>query len=81
MNKALELVIDEPTEGHFFWTLINMTRPGEKPLVVDFAMGPLPSRAAAVAAGNASLHRNKTGGWEVPGQWGGQFAETVPAQL
>lgn len=81
MKNTLELIIDEATPGHFFWTLVKPTQAGEKPLVVDFAMGPLPSREAAVAAGNASLQRNKTGGWEIPGRWGGQFAETVPADL
>ena len=63
MQQALELIIDEATPGHFFWTLVKQMQAGEEPFVIDFAMGPLPSEQAALAAGTACLARHRSGGW------------------
>ena len=63
MREALELIIDEATPGHFFWTLVKQVQAGERPFVVDFAMGPLPSEQAALDAGNACLIRHRSGRW------------------
>ncbi|MBC7603026.1 MAG: hypothetical protein H7255_10250 [Ramlibacter sp.] len=81
MSKTLELIIDEATPGLFSWTVVRQIETGVKPLVVDFAMGPLPSRKAALEAGNACLIRNQSGTWGAPLSWGGQFAETLPMDL
>jgi len=69
MPDAHELIIDEPIPGHFFWTLVKQTQAGEKALVIDFAMGPLPSKQAALDAGKACMM------WRIGGTWG---ASTVP---
>lgn len=66
MQDTLELIIDEAIPGHFFWTLVKQYQAGEKPFVVDFAMGPLPSRQAAVDAGSACLIRHRSGSWGAP---------------
>lgn len=63
MQDTLELIIDEAITGHFFWTLVNQYQAGEKPFVVDFGMGPLPSRQCAIDAGNACLIRRRSGSW------------------
>lgn len=63
MKDILELIVDEAIPGHFFWTLVKQYQAGEKPFVVDFGMGPLPSRQAAVDAGNACLIRHRNGSW------------------
>lgn len=81
MSMTLELIIDEPTPGQFFWTLVRQVEAGVKPLVVDFAMGPLPSEKAALEAGDSCLLRNQSGTWGTPHSWTGQFAETLPMEL
>jgi hypothetical protein len=63
MPDAHELIIDEQIAGHFFWTLVQQTQAGEKPLVIDFAMGPLPSKQAALDAGKACMMRRTSGSW------------------
>lgn len=66
MQDTLELIVDEATPGHFFWTLVKQYQADEKPFVVDFAMGPLPSRQSAIDAGNTSLIRHRSGSWGAP---------------
>lgn len=63
MQESLELIIDEATPGHFFRTLVKQVQAGERPFVIDFAMGPLPSKQAALDAGNACLIRHRSGRW------------------
>ena len=81
MQHTFELIIDEATSGHFFWTLVRHVGKGAKPLVVDFAMEPLPSREAALNAGSAWMTRRRVGGWEAPWGRSSQSAETVPMEL
>jgi hypothetical protein len=45
--------------GHFFWTLVNQYKAAEKPFVMDFAMGRLPSSQSAIDAGNACVIRQE----------------------
>lgn len=78
MSQPFELLIDEPVAGHFLWKLVKQIEPGAKPEIVDFATGPLPSRQAALEAGQASLERNQAG---TGASGSGDFADTVPMEL
>ncbi|MFM9428012.1 hypothetical protein RCH10_004474 [Variovorax sp. GrIS 2.14] len=80
MQDTLELIIDEAIPGHCFWTLVNQYQAGEKPFVADFAIGPLPSRQSAIAAGNACLIRRRSGTWGVPVWSPGQTAQRPSAE-
>jgi len=55
MNTGLELIVDEPVEGHFYWTIVWRGHAGDLPRVIDYALGPLPTRGAATRAGVAAL--------------------------
>ena len=57
MNTAIELIVDEPADGHFYWILRSREEGDEKPAVVDAAEGPMPSYSAAMMAGIAALQR------------------------
>ena len=81
MTNTFALVIDQPTPGKFTWSVIQPEAAGAKAIVVDFAMGPLPTETAAVAAGNAALKRINAAGSDPAGSWGGNFAETLPGSL
>lgn len=81
MSKTLDLIIEETIPGHFFWTLVRRAPAKETPFVVDFAMGPLPSKKAAIAAGNLAMQRASAGSSVGPTPWGGNYAETIPANL
>jgi hypothetical protein len=84
MQEKLELIVDEPIVGHFFWTVIRPGRSGEQPRVIDYARGPLPSRNVAADAGAAAMHlhlaANEKPAWSMTGlreSWGlGSKAET-----
>ncbi|CAN5738553.1 hypothetical protein BH11PSE13_BH11PSE13_04460 [soil metagenome] len=81
MSKTLDLIVEETIPGHFFWTLVRRAPAKETPFVVDFAMGPLPSKHAATAAGTAAMQRSSAASGTGPSPWGGNYAETVPADL
>ena len=53
----IELIVDEPIEGHFYWMLLKQDSAGIAPRTVDAAPGPLPSYSAAMMAGIAALQR------------------------
>ena len=53
----IELIVDEPIEGHFYWMLLKQDAVGVAPRTVDAAPGPLPSYSAAMMAGIAALQR------------------------
>jgi hypothetical protein len=59
-RKELELVVDEPTTGHFYWTIISPGRLGELPRVVDYARGPLPTHSSALRIGASALRLQQT---------------------
>ena len=44
---SLELVVEEPIAGHFYWMIIRSALPGRAPTIIDYARGPLRSRKAA----------------------------------
>ncbi|MET0209854.1 MAG: hypothetical protein ABWZ88_04855 [Variovorax sp.] len=51
MNNELELLVDEPIPGHFYWTIVCRESPDDEPEVVDYGRGPVPTHEAAEAAG------------------------------
>lgn len=53
----IELMVDEPIPGHYYWMLLKEDSPDQYPRAVDYAQGPLPSYSAAMMAGIAALQR------------------------
>ena len=65
----IELMVDEPIPGHYYWMLLKEDSPDHHPRAVDYAQGPLPSYSAAMMAGIAALQRRadaRTDGDPVP---------------
>lgn len=60
MKNDLELIVDEPIAGHFYWTILWRGQPGELPRVVDYARGPLPTNSTATRIGAAALRLQQT---------------------
>ena len=58
MKKGVELIVDEPIPGNFYWTLAKHDDPDGVPLAVDYARGPIPTHGAAMEAGIAALRRH-----------------------
>jgi hypothetical protein len=89
MKKNLELIVDEPIPGHYYWTLVVSSQSTGKPTVVDYARGPLPTHNSATASGIAAMRSQQAAdaapaaqtGLMLSGmrpEWG---VETVPARL
>ena len=55
MHKDLEMTVDQPIAGHFYWTIVRLGQAGEVPRVVDYSRGPMPTRGVATATGLAAL--------------------------
>jgi hypothetical protein len=55
MTKDLQLIVDQPSTGHFYWTIVDLGGHGEEQSVVDYARGPLPTRSSAMVAGMTAL--------------------------
>jgi len=53
----IELMVDEPIPGHYYWMLLKEDSPDQYPKAIDYAQGPLPSYSAAMMAGIAALQR------------------------
>ena len=53
----IELMVDEPIPGHYYWMLLKEETPDHYPQAIDYAQGPLPSYSAAMMAGIAALQR------------------------
>ena len=53
----IELMVDEPIPGHYYWMLLKEDSPDQYPKAIDYAEGPLPSYSAAMMAGIAALQR------------------------
>ena len=49
----LELVVDEPVPGHYYWMIVRPAHAGHAATIIDHAEGPLSSREASRAAGAA----------------------------
>jgi len=56
-HDNIELIVDEPIAGHFYWVLLKEEAADQYPTAVDYAEGPLPSYSAAMMAGIAALQR------------------------
>ena len=56
-RKHIELVVDEPIAGHFYWVLVKPDERDGRPRAIDHAPGPMPSRSLAMMAGIAALQR------------------------
>lgn len=85
MHTPLELIIDEATPGHFYWTAVQPSQAGESPIVVDYAKGPFPTEKAAKDAGSTCLrtHQPGRGGgfWTTRTHHATGFAETASGAL
>ncbi len=55
MTRDLQMIVDQPSTGHFYWTIIDFGDRDEDPSVVDYARGPLPTRSSATVAGMTAL--------------------------
>jgi len=60
-HDTIELIVDEPIDGHFYWMLLEQERAGVTPRTVDSAPGPLPSYSAAMMAGISALQQRSRG--------------------
>ncbi len=56
-HQHIELVVDEPIAGHFYWVLMKPDERNGHPKAIDHAPGPMPSRSLAMMAGIAALQR------------------------
>ena len=57
--ESIELVVEQPTDGHFYWVLRKSDRDGDggTPVVVESADSPMPTYGTAMMAGIAALQR------------------------
>ena len=53
----IELIVDEPIPGHFYWVLLKQDNPHQQPRAVEAASGPMPTYSSAMRAGIAALQR------------------------
>jgi hypothetical protein len=53
----IELIVDEPIEGHFYWVLLKQEAGEAHPRPVEYAAGPMPTYTSAMMAGIAALQR------------------------
>lgn len=85
MTRELQVIVDQPSMGHFYWTIVYLGVPGEMHSVVDYARGPLPTRSSAMEAGLAALvgHQRTGSPWlgKCAGARFGWNADTVPGAL
>ncbi|MGJ7497241.1 hypothetical protein ACSFA8_19445 [Variovorax sp. RT4R15] len=58
MNTDLELLLDEPIDGHHYWTIVWRGPAGEL-RVLDYARGPLSTQAAATQMGTQAMRRHQ----------------------
>ncbi|VTU29327.1 MULTISPECIES: hypothetical protein [unclassified Variovorax] len=56
-TDTVELVVDEPSAGHFYWILQKHEESCGEAVVIETAEGPMPSYGAAMMAGIAALQR------------------------
>lgn len=57
--KNLELIVDQPVRGHFYWTVVDLGQAGESHCIVSYAQGPLATQGAATNEGLAVLRRHR----------------------
>ena len=56
-QDEIELIVDEPIPGHFYWVLLKQDDPHQLPRAVDSAQGPMPTYSSAMRAGIAALQQ------------------------
>ena len=85
MKEKLELVLDEASEGHFYWSIIRRSESGAPPVVIDFSSGPMPTRISARARGCAAMRCHQEAATlptpPFSSMCGDQFPDTVPTEL
>ena len=59
--SGIELIVDEPSPGHFYWLLQKQSEATGHPVVVDYAAGPMPTHSAAMMEGIVALQRRSDG--------------------
>lgn len=58
MRRGLELIVDEPVPGHFYWSVLGREVFGEPRRAIDCAPGPYPTHRQALDAGTAAMRRH-----------------------
>ncbi|MGJ7506558.1 hypothetical protein [Variovorax sp. GT1P44] len=85
MSRDLQVIVDQPSAGHFYWTIVYLGVQGEEHSIVDYARGPLPTRSSAMDAGLVALvgHQRAGSPWlgQLSGARFGWNADTVPGSL
>jgi len=85
MTKELQLIVDQPSAGHFYWTIVYLGERGEDHSVVDYSRGPLPNCSSAMDAGMTALvgHQRVGSPWlgQASGARFGWNSDTVPGAL
>ncbi|MDM0115932.1 hypothetical protein QTI66_27535 [Variovorax sp. J22R133] len=56
-QDEIELIVDEPIPGHFYWVLLKQDNPHTQPRAVECASGPMPTYSSAMRAGIAALQK------------------------
>jgi hypothetical protein len=89
MKKNLELIVDEPIPGHYYWTIVVAGQSCGTPTVIDYARGPLPTHNSATASGVAAMRSYQAADTALATETGRMLSgmrpewgvETVPARL
>ena len=55
--ETIELIVDEPIAGHFYWILQKYDDGEHRSAVVEASQGPMPSYSKAMMAGIEALQR------------------------
>lgn len=55
MRRGLELIVDEPTPGHFYWSVLGREVFGEPRRAIDCAPEPYPTYRQAMDAGTVAM--------------------------
>ena len=58
-QDEIELIVDEPIPGHFYWVLLKQETPDMHPKAVESASGPMPTYSSAMRAGIAALQKRR----------------------
>jgi hypothetical protein len=58
VRRGLELIVDEPVAGHFYWSVLGREVFGEPRRVIDCAPGPYATHRQALDAGTVAIRRH-----------------------
>lgn len=81
MTKDLEMTVDQPIAGHFYWTIVWLGQAGDVPRIVDYARGPMPTRGTATATGLAALLRHQEAIGDISAPISGMHADPFVARV